>query len=125
MSNIEHVDKRLTSVHLIPILGVDFQQPWKKIVPVINTQLKTCRYEQFESDIPYIVTISNLNKKVKPYTFDPVRVAFNVLGENFSAQEHATAKLGLQTIYWQELEKVLPNDLFYDEWQKFSVVPVF
>jgi hypothetical protein len=54
-----------------------------------------------------------------------VRIRFDVLDEHFSAPLQATAKFGLETIYWQGLHEVLPIDLFYDQWEKFSVVPVF
>jgi hypothetical protein len=125
MNSPEHKESPARTRGLIPIAGVDFKKPWAQIVPLINEQLDHLRYEIFEPKTPHQAVICNLNKSNPVYPLDPVRVDSDVLGENFSAVAKATAKLGLENIYWEGLTHVVPFQLFYDKWQDFSVLPVF
>ncbi len=110
---------------LIPIADVDFEKPWEDIVEAINQQLSQLHYETFDSDIAKEVAICNLNKSNRPFPVDSVRVRYDVLNEQFPAAAQAAAKFGLEFMYWRGLYGVLPDKLFFDAWQKFSIIPVF
>lgn len=138
MPERQEAELRLKST-LIPIHGVDFTQPWHKILAPINDQLTEMRYPLITRDIPHHFLVSNLNApKIECDTyeydrgldgFDPVRTAYNLLEEEYSPKSRAVAKLGLQEAYWRglyiELFNAYPNRLSASDWQAFTCVPVF
>lgn len=125
------IERRGTD-NLFAIKGVDFSKPWPSVVPQVNIVLKANRYETLKEGVPYYFLISNLDS---PHTgengaFDPLRVSYDLLHEDFDPKSQAIARLGLQAVYWNKLSQGLSStrynqDFGHDNWLDFSCIPVF